>query len=60
MKLQIDNVVNVFQDVYDDRSGKMVEVMDKCEKSIAEVIFIEWNASLHQKIKYIASKSIHP
>merc|ERR1740123_1367712 len=26
------------KDVYDDRSGKMVEVMDKCEKSIAEVL----------------------
>ena len=25
------------QDVYDDRSAKMVEVMDKCEKSVAEV-----------------------
>ena len=38
------------QDVYDDRSAKMVEVMDKCEKSVAEVrwrniknIFIEKN-----------------
>ena len=28
---------NFIQDVYDDRSQKMVEVMDKCEKAIAEV-----------------------
>jgi len=26
------------KDVYDDRSGKMVEVMDKCDKAIAEVL----------------------
>jgi len=26
------------KDVYDDRSAKMVEVMDKCEKSVAEVL----------------------
>ena len=27
----------MLQDVYDNRSEKMVEVMDKCDKSIAEV-----------------------
>ena len=27
----------VLQDVYDNRSEKMVEVMDKCEKGITEV-----------------------
>jgi len=26
------------KDVFDDRSQKMVEVMDKCEKAIAEVL----------------------
>ena len=40
------SIDNFLQDVYDDRSGKMVEVMDKCEKSIAEVLFTEKDASL--------------
>ena len=29
--------ISMFQDVYDNRSEKMVEVMDKCDKSISEV-----------------------
>ena len=35
----------VLQDVYDNRSEKMVEVMDKCEKGITEVnLYIFWHS----------------
>ena len=36
------NSILLLQDVFDDRSQKMVEVMDKCEKAIAEVHILSW------------------
>ena len=36
------NSIILLQDVFDDRSQKIVEVMDKFEKAIAEVHVLSW------------------